>query len=176
MKKTIIVFLILLFAIGSINAYADEKKDKITTLIKAQGLLETWQQMIDSGRDETDKYARQMLDQFLMELSPNTEFKEKFNKVMDKFTSNARSRWTAQYLVDLWAQIYGPKFSEAELDEMIKYYSSSIGQKEKLAGREAIKEFSKILQEKSQSVLQKALAQYIEDIKIIVNECKCKKL
>jgi hypothetical protein len=175
MRILLVGCLSLLIALVSINAFADEKKDKIEALVKAQGLVETWQQMLDSGRGENEKQAHQVLEQLLAGLKPNEKFKARFSQAADKFIIHARSPWTAKDLVDLWARLYGPKFTEAELDEMIKYYSSSTGQKEKNVGREVLLSFTKTLREEGQPGMQKAVAQYIEDLKIIASECDCEK-
>jgi hypothetical protein len=86
-----------------------------------------------------------------------------------------QSPLTARDLVDMWAKYYGAKFSDDELDGILKYYQSPLGQKEVLASREAMTDYRQELQQLYDPVLKKATDDFIKRLQEIVVRCNCKK-
>jgi hypothetical protein len=148
---------------------------KVKRLMEAQGLLEMWQQQIDMGRIEGKKQADAMLDQLLSKLSPSPEFKERFKVAADKFVAKLQGNWTAEEIVAVWAKYHAPKFTEAELDQLLAFYTSDIGQKEVKANKVTIVEFTRHFQAENQRITKEAVDTYIADLKIIASECNCEK-
>jgi len=157
-------------------ANADQRTDKIETLMRAQGLLEMWQQQIDYGKVEGEKQAKQIIEQMLSQLNPNEEFKIRFEKSFLNFISKLQNNWTAQEIVDIWARFYGPHFSEDELDELISFYTSDIGKKDVMAAKLAVAEFTVYFQKESKPIMEKATNEYIAELKLVARECNCKKI
>ena len=168
------LILVLLFVFPSLS-FSDDRMDKIETLMKAQGLLEMWQQQIEMGKTEGEKQAKLMIDQILSQLNPSEEYKEKFEKAFSSFVGKMQGNWTAQEIVEIWARFYGPKFTDDELDELIAFYTSEIGQKDIKASKETLVEFTQYFQAESKPIMEKALNEYIEELKLTAKNCKCPK-
>ena len=156
-------------------ASADQRTEKIETLMKAQGLLEMWQQQIDYGKIEGEKQAKQMIDQMLSQLNPNEEFEARFQKAFMNFIRKLQDNWTAQQIVDVWAKYYGPHFSDKELDELVSFYTSEIGKKDVIATKSAMTQFTTYFQKESKPIMEKATREYIDELKLVAKECKCQK-
>ena len=165
---------ILLFTLFTPSVSADNTA-KIEELMRAQGVLEMWQQQIKMGEVESKKQADKMLEQFMSQLSPSKEFTDRFNKASKKFIEKLQGNWTAKEIVAVWAKYYGPKFTEPELDQLIEFYTSDIGQKEVQAGKVAVVEFTRYFQKENEAIMKSAINDYISDLKLIAQECKCKK-
>jgi hypothetical protein len=155
--------------------YADQRTEKIEALMRAQGLLEMWQQQIDYGRVEGEKQARQMIKQMLSQLNPNEEFKARLEKAFITFIGKLQDNWTAQEIVDVWAKYYGPHFSDEELDKLVSFYTSDIGKKDVMAAKSAMTEFTAYFQKENKPIIEKATKEYISELQLVAKECNCKK-
>jgi len=164
----------LLLIIPSI-AYSGQREEKIEILMKAQGLLEMWQQQIDYGKTEGKKQAKMMIDQMLSQLNPNEEFKKRFEEAFMNFINKLQDNWTAQQIVDIWGKYYGPHFSDKELDELIAFYTSEIGQKDIKSTKSALMEFTVHFQKEGQSIMENATKEYIQELLLVAKECNCRK-
>ncbi|MET1080495.1 MAG: DUF2059 domain-containing protein [Pseudomonas sp.] len=171
MRKLFII-LPLLFAT---HTFADAKSEKIGELMKAQGLLETWTQQIELGKKYNKKTSTDAIEQVLSKLNPSDEFKKRLRIAADTFIKKTEAPWTPEKIVDVWAGFYGPEFTETELDQLIAFYRSPLGQKDIRASRKAVDNFSKYFQEASQPILEKATSDFVEELQIIAKECNCAK-
>ena len=168
------IILIVLMVVSPF-VVADERMDKITTLVKAQGLLGMWQQQIDSGKLEGEKQAQSMIEEAMLHLSPDEQYKKRFEKASINFMEMAQGHWTAERIVDVWAQYYGPKFSDHELDQLIVFYTSEVGQKDIAATKETLAEFTQHIQKINQPIMDDAFKAYVSALRTIAKECMCPK-
>lgn len=170
MRALIVVFLLLL---STISAAAD-RTAKIRTLMEAQGLLGMMAQQIDMGKQQAREQARQMLDQFTGTLAPPPEFNTRFRRASEEFVAALEPPWGAQEIVDVWARIYGPQFTDDELDQLIAFYLSPLGKKDVAVSQKALPEFARHFDERFKPILDKATKKYISDLQQIAKEC-CRK-
>ena len=159
----------------SAQAFADAKSEKIENLMKALGLIETWTQQIEQGKIYNRKVSSQIMDQIISQLNPNKEFQQKFKGASENFITKTESPWSPEKIVEVWAGYYGPEFTEAELGQLIEFYTSPLGQKDISVTRSSMDKFSKYFQEAGQPIVEKATAEYIQEMKIIAKECNCAK-
>jgi hypothetical protein len=171
MKK----FVLLLVLISSSFAIAGEREEKIRQLMEAQGLLQTFEQQLELSRKQNQEQGRDMLDQFMAQLNPTPEFSERFEKAFNSFMSKLETPWTAEEIVEVWAKHYGEHFSNAELDQLLSYYKSPLAQKEVIASRQALVGFSNHFMQEGKPIAEKALSEFIAEMKVIAKECKCKR-
>lgn len=157
------------------QAFADSKNQKIAELLQAQGLVDSWTQQIESGKEYNKQVSQQIMGQITPKLAPNEEFKKRFNLASDKFIESIVAPWTPQDMITVWAEFYGPGFTEEELDQLISFYSSPIAKKEIQIGRSALVNFTKHFQELNQPIVEKATNQYMADLQIIAADCNCTK-
>jgi hypothetical protein len=71
--------------------YADDRSEKVRELMEAQGLVETFQQQLQAGRERTRNMANQMLDKMLASLNPPAEFQAKFRDAAGEFIQAAQA-------------------------------------------------------------------------------------
>ncbi len=171
--KYLFAVVIVLF-VGAVSASQDTTA-KVETLMRAQGLLDMWQEQIEMGKREGEKQAKLAIDQMLSQLNPNEEYRNRFEGAFMKFMDKMQGNWTAKQIVDVWASYYGPRFTEAELDQLIEFYTSDIGRKDVQATKETMVDFTQYFQREYQPIMSAALNEYIQDLKIVARECKCPK-
>ena len=132
--------LVTLFCL-CINANADTKSEKVAELVEAQGLLDRWAAQIERNQERYRAQEQTIVDQTLSRLNPNEEFRQRFSSAIREFKEATAEPWTAEYMVETYSSFYGPHFSEAEVDELIAFYSSNLGQKDVRSTRLAAAEF-----------------------------------
>jgi hypothetical protein len=154
---------------------AADRSEKIRELMEAQGLVETFEQQMEAGREHTRKIADEMVGKVLSTLNPPAEFQTKFKDAARDFVKAAQSPWTAQDIVEVWGKYYGAKFSDQELDQLLKYYRSPLGQKDAIASREALVPYAAEFQARYKPILEKATQEFLDRVQEIGKECNCKK-
>ena len=170
--KKILIILPLLFCISA-SVLASDRDQKIRKLMEAQGLLSMFEQQLEMGKVQSDKVGRQMLDQMLSQLNPNEEFKERFEQAFLNFVGKMETPWTAKEIVSVWGEHYGSEFSNEDLDALIKFYISDIGQKEVKASKVALVKFTEHFQKLGEPIMQNAMEEYVSELKLAVKECDC---
>lgn len=164
--------ILLLFA-NTVSA--GDREAKIQVLMEAQGLLETFQQQMDLRREQSHEQGQIMLDEFLRNLNPSIEYKEKFKEAFNKYAEALSSPWSADELVAVWAQHFGKHFTDSELDKLIDFYSSGLGQKEVMANREAMVKFSMHFAEAAKPIIEETFQDFSADLQSIAKACDCRR-
>ena len=116
-----------------------------------------------------------MIEQMLSQLNPNKEFGAKFENAFMNFISNIQDNWTAQQIVDVWSKYYGSYFSDKELDELVFFYTSEISKKDVNATKSAMTEFTTYFQKENKPIIDKAIGEYIKELRLVAKECNCRK-
>jgi len=172
MKKLLIAFLIAAFPF---LALADAKSEKLKSLMEAQGLLSMFEEQLAMGEEQSKVYGQQMLDQFMAQMNPNEEFQKRFSDAFNNFMSKISTPWGAEEIVAVWGDYYGKYFTEKELEELHNFYTSELGKKEVAASKSALTEFTVHFQKLGEPIFQNATQEYIQELKVVATECKCRK-
>ena len=168
-------FIVIAATLLCTSAFAADRGEKIRQLMDAQGLTKTFEQQLQSGREQGKHQANDMLAQMMNGLNPGEKYQKKFQIAVKKFIDDLQPPWNATEIVETWAQFYGPNFSDEELDKLIAFYTSPLAQKEVLASRGALVSFGASFQAKYKPIMERATAQYVQNLQTIVRECNCSK-
>jgi hypothetical protein len=158
-----------------VAASAADRSEKVHDLMEAQGLVQMFEQQLHAGREQTQRQAELTLEKMLSTLNPPAEFQAKLRAASSDFVKAALPPWTAKDIVEVWGKYYGSKFSDEELDELLSYYRSPLGQKDVLASRDALGPYTAEFQERYKPILEKATQEFAERLQVTVKECNCKK-
>ncbi len=143
--------------------------------MEALGLLEMWQSQIDASKQQSAKAAEMALNQIMSGLNPSHEYRARFSSAFEGYLKKLEAPWTAKEIVDVWGSYYGPHFSDEELDRLLAFYTSDLGKKDVSITKRAMGEFTKHFQEAGTPILEKATKEFLEELKIVANECRCQK-
>ena len=158
------------------NAYsAPSRIEKIESLMRAQGLVEMFDQQLQLGREACKKQADDMLSQMFASLKVTPEYDAKLREAAHAFVEEAGLNWTARDIVDAWAQYYAPNFTDAELDQLLAFYESPLAQKEVAVSRAAMAQLSAEFQKRSEPIVQAATQNFIDRVQQIAKDCNCNK-
>lgn len=166
--------LLMTFALGA-QATEVEHSAKVLKLLEVQGMQSIFEDQMRVREEYRKRSVQVMVDETLKRLKPNAGFRKKFNAAAMELFNALQPPWSNQEVVDIWAGIYGSKFSDQELDLLLEFYSSPVAQKETSVGRESLIEFSQYLQMQYMPVEQKAVQQYVARMQQLGKECHCKK-
>jgi hypothetical protein len=169
-----IVIASLLLMVSSVAQSAD-RTAKIQALMEAQGLVAGFQQQMALGRENCRKQADQMLTQLLSSLNAPQGFRDRMNDASKNFIESLQAPWSAEEVVDEWASLYGPNFTDQELDQLLAYYESPLAQKEVKVSRDIYPPFSSHFQDLYKPVIEHATANFVAQLQLIAKECRCAK-
>lgn len=170
--RTITFCLLALVSSACISA---DRTDRVRVLLEAQGLVQMFEQQIDAGKLEQRKQAKQVLDQFMAQLNPTKEFDSRFRAAFEDFLKALDPPWTAQDIVTVWAQEYGVRFTDQELDALVAHYTSPLGKKDVMATQAAMPALMSHFSSLSTQVIERATKDYIQRLQLIARECSCTK-
>ncbi len=170
MKKAILMFLLAFFPAITM---AGNKEDKIRQLMDAQGLTSMFESQLEMGKVQSEKVGRQMMDQVLSQINPNEAFQARILAAFDKYMEKVSAPWESEEIVSVWGQYYGQHFTEDELESLIEFYTSPLGQREVKASKSALVEFTLHFQKLGEPVYREATQEYIEELQLVAKECNC---
>jgi len=171
MKRIALLTLALLTG----SAFAADRAATLKALIEAQGLATTFDQQLASSRGYGQKMVNDMLDQAVSGLNPPEKTVADLKEAAAEFMKELDSPLGTQDLVDLWTEYYGKKFTDKELKDLLKFYSSPLAQREVVAGREAMTELSLVMRQKFSGAMEQAVIHFTDKVKVIVKDCNCAK-
>lgn len=155
------MLLSMVLVIMSLPAVAANRAETLEALLDAQGIFDLWQRRLIIERAENEKLARQAMDQMLARIEPDQEFMQQAKFAISNFLTKAQHPWTVQEIVDAWSKAYAKDFSDDELERLLDFYASELGQKEVSASQAAYLSVSQLFQQKAEPVRQQALEELI---------------
>src|SRR5258706_14454715 len=90
----------------SVSAQSADRTEKIRALMEAQGLLATFQQQMEMGKENSRRQADQMLSQMFASLNASEKVKSRMESAAGEFMHALEVPWSAQDVVDEWASLY----------------------------------------------------------------------
>jgi len=171
----IVIVSLLLIVSTLVSAQPVDRVEKIRALVEAQGLLATFQQQMALGKENRRRQADQILTQMLGELNAPPSVQMQMKAAMTDFVSATEAPWSAEDVVNEWATLYGPHFTDEELDQLLAYYTSPLAQKEVMIDREVLVQFTTHFQELFKPIIQKATSDFVSHLDTIAKECRCSK-
>lgn len=166
------MFFLYLLLLGLTTNYADEKtkKSKLLELFKLQGLTELVEQQRTANLDQALVYGNNALAEFKKHVPESDEKAlDEIQDALKAFVESVKPTWTTEEAMNTWAEYYGATITESELDQIIKYYKSPIGQKDIMATKLATPQWSAFFGEKNKKVWDKAFNQYIKSVREIMD-------
>jgi hypothetical protein len=154
-------------------ATADDqtKSAKLADLVKVTGLGDSIEKQKEECKHQAEALRPQIMQQ-LLETFPDTDkkFWSRFDAAYARFVDSSKPSWTTEEAVAMYARLYGEHVTEDELDQILTFYRSPIGQKDIVASHEAGPKWRTLLMEKNQEVFQKNYQVFLADLRKIVEE------
>ena len=138
-------FAVILLLLTASYAFADEasKAAKLKELAKIQGLHE----IIEQQRSYSHEQVKLIAPKILQEAKTQFPGLKKttltaLENSYQKFLNATKPAWTTEEAVKAWSVYYGLHVTEDELDNILAFYRSPIGQKEAEAAKIAIQQWA----------------------------------
>ena len=175
MRRSIVCLTGLVLATCQAAADESSKAEKVRRLVAAQGLEHTFAQELEASRVQAERAARDVLREIRRQLVVDQQVEARLEAAFIGFNQRLAAPLSVADIAEVWAGLYGSRFTEAEIDVLLEFYSSELGQKEVLASRQALEEFAVYFQQQGARILRPALDEYIEQLETIVRECDCRR-
>jgi hypothetical protein len=174
MKNMFAAFAIAAMALSA-PSFADEvsKQAKIVELIKITGVYDTIEQMraeaIKRAEAQRPLYEKQLHDAFP---EAPEDLWTLYGQAYDRYIESSRKAWSTKDAVDLYGKLYGAQLDEGDLDQILAYYRSPIGQKDVKATQVATPMWQAQLAQQYQGVAHTNLQAFLDDLKNMIRQCK----
>jgi len=164
-------FAVIALLLTASYAFADEasKAAKLKELVKIQGLYEIIEQQKSYCQEQVKLIAPKMLQE------AKTQFPglkkttlAALENAYQKFLNAAKPAWTTEEAVNAWSIYYGLNVTEDELDSILAFYRSPIGQKDTEAAKIAMQQWTIFFMEKNNVTIEKATQAYISELRAII--------
>lgn len=125
-------------------AVADDgsRNQKIAEILKAQGLYEQIALQLEAQKKSTIRIGEKIFAKAISERDlTNEKYGPKLKEIFRRFMERGAGILTADELLGIVASHYGKNLSDRELDEILAYYKSPIGQKDVSSTKAAMEGF-----------------------------------
>lgn len=167
------------FAIGaticlcSLTALAAPREDKLQALMEANQIATSVQLSMDRQVASDKAQVQQALQQLIDRARPAPQYVAQLQAAADAFAADLKVPVEAQQIAMTWAERFAKEFSDDELDQLVAFHSSPLGQRAIKAGQGAAAAMAELVQGlqltqagKANEKLQKRLAE-------IARDCNC---
>ena len=160
---TLILCLSLLCVSGTPVARADDssRAAKIAELMKLTGVAQIVAESNVAGRAVARKTVQSMTDSMLAqfpEIPPDK--RARIEGAAQQFLRDVDMGFDQDDAARAWGRFYSESLTETELDAILTYYQSPVGQKDVSASRAALPQFQHYMLEQRRAVLNAAVANY----------------
>ena len=158
---------------ASDGAFADDasKQAKLLQLTRALGLQEGFESAANARKQQEAAMSKEIVDDLLTSADvKNDALRARLNAAMKAFDSKLAATAGPEKLASEFAQAFGAKFTEEEIDRLLQYYNSDLGKKEVAASRQAIAEVTERNQKEQEATLTKAIAEFKAELDKIMAE------
>lgn len=141
----------------------------IQRLVIAQGLEESFAQQIAHSRENAASFGRQAVQQIIAQsdIRPDSDAARELDQVMAEYMAQCSRLFSPGELTALWARHYGEGLSQEDLQGILAYYESPIGQKDVQASRKSMVAYSQELSTLATTRVTETLQSFMAKIKEI---------
>ena len=144
-------------------AFADEQRDELVRRIAiAQGLTDIIDQQQQQGRAALQEYAAKMFNEVS---GGKTTPKQK--AAFDKFVARSSEMFSGKEITAAWASQYGRDLSTQDLQDILRYYASPLGQRELASVKAAMPAFMQWMSAESQARGTVLIQEFIAELRAI---------
>lgn len=161
----------VLFIVASLFwniAISDDKirEEKVAQIIEAQELTKTFQQMLDQSKAAATDLGRGIYKKILAETGVSeSKPNPKMEAVFTRYVERCSTMFSAKEIVSIWSAYYGKDLSESDLDQILAYYKSPVGQKDLRSTQAAMEGFFHTINVETQKRMEGSVAQLVTDLK-----------
>lgn len=174
-KSASIVFFVFILLFSNF-CIADElaKEQKLVELMKLNGLYELLENQMEVGKKQAEDVGPKMMEEFRANLPGLGEkYWAQMNSAYQEFIQTCSTpAWSIDEAVKTYADLYGQNITEDELDQILDFYKSPIGQKDILASQKAVPLWSEYLGRKNMDLLQENSKIFVQELKRLALEYK----
>jgi hypothetical protein len=168
--RSFIAAFLLQTSIFAGNAVGADKNSKILFLAKIQGLYEMVNEQYKANQTASEAYYKTEIAKINI-IDP--QLKKKITEALEAFVIDLiKSSASTDSIVTKWAELYSKQVTEKEVDQIIKYYQSPIGQKDVLASKVAMSQWAEYIRQRDLKYQEIFTTKMQEKMNEVLNEYK----
>lgn len=171
MKFKIISLILTLLSLSMLSlADSVSKHEKLLEYANITGFYQDMETVAEENKKASPSFVSTLMDNFITN-NPNVSplGEAKAFKVYKEYMSKVSYAVSAKESVEIWIEIFSPLIAESDLDEILSFYNSPVGQKYATATSAVTPTFSKAMNEAVNIKVQKELVILNKDIRKIIN-------
>jgi hypothetical protein len=147
------------------------REEKIAELVRLTGMAEMLEESRAASRAQAGQVSDQIFNQMLKEAKAlSDEQRTKITAATQRFIETCVSSLDINKAVALYGQLYAAQLSDQELDQIVNYYRSPIGQKDVAAAKAAMPQWQAKLTSEQSAAMQAAIGAFTQDLRQIISE------
>ena len=166
MPKALALAAVFLFLVTSSHAAEDGRRARIDELIRLTHLHDMLQDQVDRARSYYLDYAQKTVAPFEAAFSAasNPETKGRLGVIVQRYSEQIDALLSADDLTALWFNNYGEGLSDDDLDQIIAFLKSPVGQRNVAANRAANSAYAAAITGQATSRVQDAARRLMADL------------
>jgi len=163
MKPVVLIVSALFGCLASTSALAqDARTSLIQRIAEAQGLTQSFDQQLVALKETTHILAKGIFDQNVQSgRQPNPKEQAAFKR----FETRNANMFTSKEIVAAWTAHYGREMSIQDLEDVLRYWESTVGRKDVAAMKAAMPGFSNWVAQETHSRSTSLVADFIAELK-----------
>jgi hypothetical protein len=151
----------------------DSRRAKIAELFRLQGVAAMMEQTQAAGREAATQMVRSMTDRTFAQSSKiSPEKRAAIEAASQQFLTEVENSFDQDDAVRAWGRFYSEELTDKELDAIVAYYRSPVGQKDVRASHAALSQFQKYMVERRTAAMNSAVANYTVALREIANPAR----
>jgi len=166
MKLVLVTLLIL----SGVSAFADQttKYAKLVELVKIQGREEYLTNQMAAYDKQAEEFAANTLSEYRKQFPEADDlFFQEVSKAYQDALAPTKESGSVKKMTDAWIEFYGSQLTESEIEQLLAFYKSSLGQKDLSAVRFARSRWLSELIEWDRLVMEPAIKRYYSQVRQI---------
>ncbi|WP_293393276.1 DUF2059 domain-containing protein [Nevskia sp.] len=155
-------------------AVAAQRDEKVRTLIDLWGLLDAIEQQKAAVQRQLETTVQNSVRDNLKSFDLNPAFQARVDALTREFLEKAtQSAFSGEAYVAELTTLFGPAFSDQELDQLIAFYSSPLGRRELAVTKEAVPKAIAVASQQGAEQLLSERKAFSDALRATLIECNC---
>lgn len=166
MNNKTMLFVACWFVLSSAWAGNDTRQEKIARILEAQGLEQTFRQQLDHSTASAREIGESVYRTFLLKnADPDGRANPLLEGIFRQYLERSARLFSARELVDSYASYYGLGMTDADLDAVLAYYTSSVGRRDTASAQAAMAGFSDAMAAEGEKRLNTSIGRLMFELK-----------
>ncbi|GBC62109.1 hypothetical protein DENIS_3072 [Desulfonema ishimotonii] len=173
LSKAICASLIFILIIVSTSVFGDQnsKAAKLNELMELSGMVKIMEKARNKNKVQALQYKQQVMKQFEQNFNiDDPKVWKYFESEYQKFIASLEPKWSSEEAVQKYADLYGSRMTEEEIDKVLEFEKSEVGKKSTAVSNEVVPLWLDYLTKESDAQFSEGLQKFAANLKSFIAE------